>query len=144
MSVGSKSTSPLAAVLAVNALSSALCGLALVTFAGTLASLFFAAPFTLLGLDAAGWLRIVGVGLLLFAADVLYVARRKLHWRAAIKAIIAADFGWVAGSVLLLVLAGEQFTGLGAIAVVAVALAVLVYAVLQTRGLGQLPASGRT
>lgn len=56
-----------------------------------------------LGIDAPWMLRLVGVGLLVFAAELAYqvTRRRMVTWRALLAS--AADFSWVLGSIVLVI-----------------------------------------
>jgi len=90
-----------------------------------------------LGIDAALSLQIVGIGLMLFAAELIYQATRQrvLTWRALIAS--AADFLWVISSVGLLLAVPLLFSPPGIALVLAVAGAVFVF------GAWQLWAAGR-
>lgn len=71
--------------------------------------------------------QILGLGLMLFAADLLHQATRPriITWRALIAS--AADFAWVAGSVALLLGFPELFSALGKTLVFSVAIAVALF-----------------
>jgi hypothetical protein len=88
-----------------------------------------------LGLDASGIILGTGVLLLLFAADVFYVATRETLNRTFVVGIIAADLLWVAGSALLLLTDWVAWTNAGFWAVVIVADLVATFAALQWFGL---------
>ena len=91
----------------------------------------------LLATGHPGWIRLVGIGFLLFAADVFLLSRtdeeRLRRWTPA---VIAANTVYVAGSVAT-VLVGWYSTA-GAIAVLAGAAMVETLAVLQWRSWRQL------
>ena len=63
-------------------------------------------------------LPVLGVGLLLFAADLVYVAFRQLDNKKRINTIAIMDAGWVLGSLVLLVF---QPFGLSLVAYVCIA-----------------------
>ena len=65
-----------------------------------------------LGLPAP-LLRFAGIALLPFAAVVGWLALQTSPARAAVQAIVAANFAWVAASILLLAAGGVNPTALG-------------------------------
>ena len=79
-------------------------------------------------------LRGAGLVLLPFAGGVLWLARQAVPDALAVKAVIAANAGWVVLSVLLLVAGWVNPTSLGQAFVIAQALAVAVFAELQLIG----------
>ena len=79
----------------------------------------------------------VAVFLLLFAAQLGNIVRTRRVRTWEIVAIIAGDLAWVVGSVILGAIHFRSFTIAGAVLVDLVALAVLVFAILQLRGLGE-------
>lgn len=91
-----------------------------------------------LGVHAPLILQIVGIGLIFFAAELIYQATRQrvATWRALLAS--AADFSWVAGSIVLLLAFPQLFSPSGIALVLAVAGAVFVF------GAWQLWAAGRT
>lgn len=92
--------------------------------------------------DVTPWmLRLIGVGLLLFAAFLVWVARRPESRAAYALLATGADLGWVAGSAVLLVFPVLSSTGVGV--VVGVAGVVLVFALLQGAGLRALTRNRR-
>jgi hypothetical protein len=100
------------------------------------AVLLLAAPHvnTIIGLDASGWLRALGAGLLFFAIFVISVgARRRIHTLRALL-ISAADLGWVAGSLSLIILAPSSLIPEGRAFVMGIGIIVLVFAVSQVVG----------
>lgn len=112
-------------VLRLNAVNSVVCGLLLVCFPEPFADL--------LGSGHPGWVRLVGVGLLAFAAVLTWIAagdRDRL--RVQTPAVIAGDLGWVVVSVVALGLG--WFSGAGVALVIAMALVVDTFALLQWRG----------
>jgi hypothetical protein len=101
-------------VLATNATTSGLGGLAAVVAAGTVDSA--------LGTDSIMWVRIVGAGLVLFAALVLWTARSTTR-RVVIGApvISVGDVSWVVGTIVTIVLGWYSTVGAIVMAVVGVA-----------------------
>ncbi len=88
-----------------------------------------------IGLDSAGLLRILGLGLLMFAGYVYYTGTRELVNPRSVMSIVIGDFLWIFGSVWLLFGFPQILNDFGRIVVIAVALAVLVFADLQAYGL---------
>jgi len=132
----SQPESALRLVLRLNAGSSALIGVAMAAAPQKLAALCLTGPVHLLGLDGAGWIRLVGLALLPFAALVLWVADRPAARPALVRAICLMDWAWVLGSALLLAFGWSAFTWTGAVLVDLMAVAVAGFAVLQARYLG--------
>jgi len=81
-----------------------------------------------LGLQSAGWTRLVSAGLVLFAVDVLLGARSRRLGTVALATSVV-DLAWVAATVV--VLATVDLTGAGRVVAVATGLAVLDFALLQ-------------
>ena len=77
----------------------------------------------------------VAVFLLFFAAQLGNIVRTQEIRTWEIVAIIIGDLMWVAGSVVLGILYVQSFSTIGAVLVDVVALAVLIFAVMQIRGL---------
>ena len=77
----------------------------------------------------------VAIFLLFFAAQLGNIVRTGKIRAWEIVAIIVGDLMWVAGSVVLGALYFRSFTIIGAVLVDAVALAVLIFAIMQIRGL---------
>ena len=102
------------------------------------ALLVLAAPpiSRLIGLSAPGIARAVGVGLLIFAAALLWNASRPAPSRGETMLAVALNAVWVVGSLVLIV--DGPLTLLGAGAVAAVAAAVLGFSVLEVIGLRRL------
>jgi hypothetical protein len=117
----------LRATLVTNAISTAVCAIALLAVPGPLA--------TLLGVPTPSVIAAVGAGLVLYAAGLLWTAWQRPIPAPAAWTAIALDLGWVAGSVALLELG--ILTSIGAGLVALVAAAVLVFAILQYRGVRQ-------
>ncbi|MCC5785751.1 MAG: SRPBCC family protein [Phycisphaerales bacterium] len=103
------------------------------------ASLLVSMP-RLVGGWLGGWpswvLVAIGAGLLVFGADLLHQAtrRRVATWRALYASL--ADFAWVAGTVVLLLVPGVFSRG-GAILALGVAAVVLGFGIVQMIGIGR-------
>ena len=99
--------------------------------------LFGAGPVsTLIGLSAPAVARLVGALLAVYAAALLWNASRTTVSRAETLAAVVLNAAWVLGSLALIELG--PLTTLGNIAVAAVALAVLGFAMLEIVGLHRL------
>ena len=110
-------------VLRINAGFSALSGLVLIFDATALSGLFG---------DAHPWIfRGIGIGLLLFAGDMLASCRGAGVSRAKALYFSFGDFGWVLGSIALLIAA--PLSAVAASIVAGVALIVLLFGVSQFR-----------
>ncbi|MZR31996.1 hypothetical protein [Sneathiella litorea] len=115
--------------LLINAGTSLLTGGVALAFADPLARWTGIAPWILYTL---------GVGLVLFAADVAWTGTQKNINPLFARLIIAADVAWVVGSGLSLHLFQDRLTTEGSWVVEILAIAVAVLAVLQTVGLKRL------
>lgn len=87
------------------------------------------------GLSRTADVYTLGVFLLLFAAQLGNIVRTGKVRTWEIIAIIVSDLVWVVGSVVLGALYFRSFSTIGAVLVDVVAIAVLVFAVMQIRGL---------
>ena len=118
---------PLRSALLANAAFSSVCGLALLFAPGSIGDL--------LGLEANLIYRLLGAGLLLFAADLVHQATRPVvaQWRAALAC--AADFAWVAATALAFLFFPGALSEAGALAVLTVGLIVLGFGLWQAQGL---------
>ncbi|NBC86488.1 MAG: hypothetical protein GVY25_09885 [Bacteroidetes bacterium] len=113
-----------------NALFSASCGLILVSATE---------PLTAVIGDVDPWiLRLLGIGLLLFAAFLFWNAWRPTPHPVFALLITGADLGWVAGSVVLMLIPSTPLSASGTGVVAGVACVVLVFALLQVAGLWAL------
>ena len=116
--------------LQLDGVASGLCGLLLLLAAG---------PFsTLAGLPGPGVARAVGAGLLVFAAALLWNAARAHVSAGQALVTVVLNVAWILGSTLLI--ADGPLTVLGNVAVGAVALAVVLFVVLEIVGLRRLRA----
>ena len=87
------------------------------------------------GLPGTGDVYAVAIFLLFFAAQLANIVRTGKVRTWEIVAIIAGDLLWVAGSVVLGALYFQTFSMIGAVLVDVVAIAVLIFALMQIRGL---------
>jgi hypothetical protein len=123
-----------------NAVFSALSGATLAIFAGSLAAAAAHAPVSVLGLDLAIVLELLGLGVVAFGALCAWVASRPTLPRRLARLIFAGDLAWVAGSVVVLALPASWTTaGIAGIVVLAVIVADL--AILEYLGLRRLGAA---
>lgn len=77
----------------------------------------------------------VAIFLVFFAAQLANIVRTGTIRTWEIVAIIAGDLMWVGGSVVLGALYYRSFTITGAVLVDAIAVAILIFAIMQIRGL---------
>ena len=118
--------------LLVNGIATAMTGVAALLGAPWLASI--------LGPMAPKLLAIIGAGLVVFAGVLLAQARRARIDSRVAWTIAAMDVAWVLGSVA--VVEAGVLTVAGNVIVAAVAAVVLVFAVLEIRGIRVLGSSG--
>lgn len=115
--------------LLINAVFSLTSGLACLIFAD------FLSPLTAI----PSWiLYALGVGLLIFAADVALTATRTPINPLFAKIIIGADIAWVVASVGVLIFFGSHLTLPGQVLIELIAIAVAVLATVQAVGLRQM------
>lgn len=126
-------TSLLKRALLTNAGFSALCGGAFAVLSAQVAAF--------VGLGDPILYRVIGAGLLLFAALVGWVATRNPISGFYAALISSADLLWVAGTAVFIVLAYQHLSIPGLIAVLAVAGVVLLFALLQLQGIVQMHAA---
>lgn len=116
--------------LQLDGVASGLCGVLLLVGAEPVSAL--------VGLAGPGIARVVGALLVLYGAALLWNGARATISRAEAVAAVVLNAGWVLGSAAL-ILAGP-LTTLGNLAVAAVAVAVLLFAVLEVVGLARVGA----
>lgn len=88
-----------------------------------------------LGLGMPSVIRVLGIGLLLFALELFWISTRSQINRVAAQIITALDIAWVIGSWLLLLTHFVVLSSAGWWAVALVADVVAVFAVLEVIGL---------
>jgi len=120
--------------LAMNAGFSITTGLALLFASRRIAALMFTEP--------GGWMPTIliglGIGLLIFALDLILLASNRYVSKPAVLLIVVADLGWVLGSGLLVTIWAGLFTGTGIWLVMAVAAIVALFAIGQTIGAARI------
>lgn len=96
-----------------------------------------------LGIQAPLILQVVGIGLVVFAIELIYQATRQrvATWRALLAS--AADFLWVIGSIVLLFALPKLFSPLGNVLVLAVAGAVFGFGAWQLWAAGRAHKTGK-
>jgi len=107
---------------------SGLSGVMLVALSGPIAAL--------LGVRSPGTVAVMGVALLVYAAALLYNARRELPRRGEATIAVALNVAWVVAS--LAVVAAGWLSAAGNWAVGLVADVVLIFAILQVVGLRRM------
>ena len=114
--------------LQIDGVASGLCGVLLLAGAGPLSSL--------MGLAGPGIARMVGALFVVYAAALLWNAARATVSRGGALAAVVLNAVWVAGSAVVIL--DGPLTALGNLAVAAVAVAVLLFAILEAVGLARL------
>ena len=114
--------------LQIDGVASGLCGVLLLAGAGPLSSL--------MGLAGPGIARMVGALFVAYAAALLWNAARARVSRGGALAAVVLNAAWVAGSAVVIL--DGSLTALGNLAVAAVAVAVLLFAILEAVGLARL------
>ncbi|MXQ07375.1 hypothetical protein GQ651_05900 [Alphaproteobacteria bacterium GH1-50] len=116
--------------LGLNAAFSLVMGVALTIAPAAAADLFFT--------ETASWqvtvLRLLGIGLILFGADLILMVRDRFLTKGKVMAITVMDVGWVVGSAILLITAGALVTGTGKAVILVVAAFVAIFAAGQYSG----------
>ncbi len=116
-------------VLRANAASSTISGAVMAAAPGVIDDM--------LGTGHTGWVRLVGLALLPFAAFVAWLSTASSRQlRLHTPGIVAGDVGWVIGSIATVLLG--WYSGIGIAAVLAMALVVDVFALLQFNALRHL------
>jgi hypothetical protein len=112
-------------ILQLNAFSTAASAVAMLATRGMLYRLF--------GLGSPLLLDVIAIGLLIYAGALVLVARAPQVGRRALMAFTLADGVWVVASALVLLLFWTELTPLARVLVIAAALIVDVFAMLQFR-----------
>lgn len=96
-----------------------------------------------LGIQAPLIFQMLGIGLALFAVELIYQATRQrmTTWRALIASI--ADFSWVIGSILLLMVFPQLFSSLGNILIMGIAGVVFCFGTWQLWAIGKAHQTGQ-
>jgi hypothetical protein len=114
--------------LQLDGIASGLCGALLLLAAGPIS--------TLIGLPGPAIARMVGVGLLVYAAALLWNAARAAVSRGEALLAVVLNIGWIVGSAIVVV--DGPLTVVGNLAVAAVAGAVALFTLLEVVGLRRL------
>ena len=126
----SVSTTTARTFLGLNAVFSALSGAVLISLPGTLSQVMFTGP--------ADWaplgLRLLGVGLVIFALDLAFMATNRFVSRGEVMLIVLADIGWLLASAAVVMFDRHLFTEAGVFIVAGVAAFVAVFATGQYFG----------
>ena len=121
--ITSQDSRMLFAALGANGAFSAVCGMIL--------ALASAAVAGWLGAPGPVWVALIGIGLVLFGCQLLWLASRGRVSRTDALVISAMDLGWVVVSAVLLIWVPESFTQVGIVTIAAVAGVVLIFSDLQ-------------
>ena len=115
-------------ILQLNALSTAASAVGMLAARGALYRFF--------GLDSPVLLDVIAIGLLVYAGALVAVARAPMVGRRALMAFTFADGVWVVASAIVLLLFWTELTPLARILVIAAAIVVDAFAMLQFRAAG--------
>lgn len=85
-----------------------------------------------MGIQSSQEILFIGIGVLLFAGYVLFVAKQNPLKKGLVKSVIAMDFFWVLGSLLIIALNPFALSNAGILIITIVALFVLIFGTLQT------------
>ena len=85
--------------------------------------------------------RILGIGLLLFALDVLITARKESPSRGKVIYIFVADLAWVLMTPVVLFTLQERITNLGNLLLVDIAIVVGAFATFEWLAMGRMESS---
>jgi len=83
-------------------------------------------------------LQLIGIGLLLFVALLLYSAFRKKLDIRQVKFIIIQDWAWVIGSIVLVIFDPLEISPIGNVLIAVMAAVVALLAILQMKALSKL------
>lgn len=96
--------------------------------------LFLTVPTAyILGIEPSIYLKIIGGNLVLFGTFLIYLYRKTAINGTMLKIIIALDWLWVVGSIILIFLNPYGLSDSGKLIVTILAMIVLIFAVLQIR-----------
>ena len=105
-------------------------------FISGLTSTLAAGPLTeLMGLNDTIYLTVLGITLMLYAADLAFVAFKAADKPLFVKLFFAADIAWIVGSVFLVIAFSSLFSTAGLILINISALAVAGFAISKYKGL---------
>jgi len=121
-------------VLLANALFSASSGLIFTFASSQIAEFLGIFEANILGMNGGIVMLLIGVGLLIFSGDLIWLATRPTYKREFVWSVIGADVLWVFGSWALLLSQALPLTVEGSWVILIVADIVLVFALLQGWG----------
>jgi hypothetical protein len=121
-------------ILQINATATAATALAMLAARGVLPPLF--------GLGSPLLLDLIAIFFLAYAAGLFYFAARPRVERGALLTFAAADGAWVLGSAVVLLMFWPQLTPIARALIVAVAIVVDVFAMLQFRASSRARGTG--
>lgn len=105
-----------------------------------LTSTLAAGPLTqLIGLNDTLYLTVLGIILILYAADQIFVALKAPDNVLYLKLFFAADIAWVVASIVLVVAFSSLFSTAGLILINIIAVAVAGFAISKYKGLRMMP-----
>ena len=120
-------------------LRNALYGNSVFCFLSGLDFALFSKPIAMfLGLSASWIIFVLGIGLMIYGADVFFFARKESINEGFAKFVIGADIAWVVGSVILIFSSLVDFSIAGKWAIAIIADIVLVFAIVQFIGLRRM------
>lgn len=121
--------------LTANGLFSALIGVICILAPNAISGFLFQRQFGLFGMTPDGLIFGLGIGLVLFAAFVLWMARQTFLHIGRAKIVTTMDVGWVLGTIALLFTSSGFFSSAGQVIVFVVAAMVLIFSIEQAIGI---------
>lgn len=93
-----------------------------------------------MGLDGKASLEIlsIGIGVLLFAGFVLFVAKQNPLKKGLVKSVITMDFSWVAGSLVVIAFNPFGLNAMGLLLVAVIGSFVMLFGIFQALTLRKL------
>lgn len=116
--------------LLANASFSILCSIGIFTFTSELSAIFAGiAPL---------YLQALGGGLFIFAVNVIWIARKSPIVLKEAKLVTIADWGWVAGSAILIAMTSDALSLLAIDIIIGIAVVVALFAIFQAKGMKRI------
>ena len=116
--------------LLANASFSILCSIGIFTFTSELSAIFAGiAPL---------YLQTLGGGLFMFAVNVIWIARKSPIVLKEAKLVTIADWGWVAGSAVLIAMTSDALSLLAIDMIIGIAVVVALFAIFQAKGMKRI------
>lgn len=113
----------------------ALLGFDLIVFSGPIAAAALPETPALFGLETATILQILGILLVVFAAETVFLARTKSRFARLLPAIVWCEWAWVAASVAIGIVAFAAFSTVALVVIAIVAFATAELALFQHKWL---------